>query len=299
MNYLITGGTGLIGSKLIAELQKDNSNNIRVYTRDSEKAASIMSGVDFTTTLTPKVIEESDIVINLAGEPIADKRWTLNQKDRICQSRWVITEQLVNLINNATNPPSVFISGSAIGVYGRQGSTPIDEEFKAYHSEFSNTVCERWEAIAETVNTEHTRLALLRTGIVLDKSAGALAKMIPPFKLGLGGKISSGEQMMSWIHVDDMVNAIMHTINHEQLVGAINMTAPTPVTNDEFSKVLAKTLSRPSVLTTPTFMLRLLFGEMADLLIYGQAVIPAKLLSSGFTFKYNQLDSALNNLLKS
>lgn len=299
MNYLITGGTGLIGRNLISTLNQNSSNMIKVLTRDIDKAASVVRDVDLISELSLNDIEEADIVINLAGEPIADKRWTVNQKDRICQSRWAITEQLTSLINQAISPPSVFISGSAIGIYGRQDNILIDEDFKTYHIEFSHNICERWESIAKQVNTEHTRLAILRTGIVLDKSAGALAKMLPPFKLGVGGKIATGSQMMSWIHIDDMVQAIMHIITQKQLEGPINMTAPTPVTNQIFSQELASALSRPAIFTTPKIILQLIFGEMSDLLLYGQAVTPAKLLSSGYQFQYSELSHALNDLLSS
>ncbi len=298
MKYLITGGTGLIGKKLIAALKRDNNNEITVFTRNIINGTALLPDIQLISAISLADIESVDVVINLAGEPIADKRWTLNQKDRICQSRWSITEQLVSLINQANTPPSLFISGSAIGVYGRQNSQPINESFTGFHQEFSRTVCQQWEAIAQQVNKDRTRLALLRTGIVLDRSGGALAKMLPPFKLGLGGKISSGQQMMSWIHIDDMVAAILHIIGHQELTDVINMTSPKPVSNEVFSKTLANTLSRPALFTTPRLLLKLLFGEMADLLLYGQAVMPAKLVSTGFTFKYEKLDEALTQLLK-
>lgn len=298
MNYLITGGTGCIGQALIKQLHTHNVN-ITVLSRNIEKAQmQLNSKVIIVGKLTLDNIENADIVINLAGEPIADKRWSQSQKDLICNSRWSITQNIVNLIKQATKKPKLFISGSAIGIYGRQGVAQINENFTDYNKEFTNTVCENWELIAEKANSPFTRVALLRTGIVLSKNHGALAKMLPPFKLGLGGKIGSGSQVMSWIHVEDMVNAILYIIENEQLSGPINMTAQNPVSNTEFTSHLSKTLNRPCIFTTPTLLLKLIFGEMSELLTYGQNVYPEKLLASGFNFKYTNVDSALNALIK-
>mgnify|MGYP000094305484 CR=1 FL=1 len=297
MNYLITGGTGLIGRNLISTLNQNSSNMIKVLTRDIDKAASVVSDVDLISELSLNDIEEADIVINLAGEPIADKRWTVNQKDRICQSRWAITEQLTSLINQAISPPSVFISGSAIGFYGRQTETKITESFELSHQEFTHDVCQTWENIALSTQAV-TRVCILRTGIVLDKHQGALSKMLVPFKLGLGGPIGNGEQYMSWIHKQDMINIITTLIHNQALSGIINATAPSPVTNQEFSKTLATILNRPCLCRVPKTVLQLLLGEMADLVLYGQNVIPEKLLNSGFKFQYPKLTSALENIFK-
>lgn len=298
MNILITGGTGFIGSHLIKRLQKDN-HNITVLTRNINNALKKLgSSVSYIDELTIAVIENSDAVINLAGEPIAEKRWTPGQKQKICQSRWRITSQLTTYINSAKNPPRVLISGSAVGIYGRQNSEAIDEEYIEFSSEFTNEVCAEWEYLALKSHTSATRVAILRTGVVLDKKAGALAKMLVPFKLGLGGKLASGEQMMSWIHIADAVNAIMHILDTDSLNGPINLTAERPVSNKKFTEVLASTLCRPCLLTTPKLVLTLLFGEMADILIYGQNVSPIKLKDSGFTFSYPTIEQAFNDLLK-
>jgi uncharacterized protein (TIGR01777 family) len=298
MNYLITGGTGLIGKALIKSLQMKNST-ITVLTRDSKAASSILNNeITFIDELLLSDIENIDIVINLAGESIADKRWSQNQKDKICESRWEITEKLAHLISLAENPPRLFISGSAIGIYGRQDNKPIDESFDHYHKEFTHEVCARWETLALEAYSNETRVALLRTGIVLDSESGALAKMLLPFKLGLGGKIGNGEQIMSWIHLQDMVSAILHIIENETLTGAINVTSPNAVTNQIFSKALSTELNRPCIFNTPASLLKLIFGEMADLLLFGQNVIPEKLIKSGFTFKYGHLTHALRDLLK-
>ena len=299
MNILITGGTGLIGRALILALfKRDSVINIVVLSRSADKVKQLFGdSVKTITCLSLAEIEQQDIVINLAGEAIADKRWTKTQKETICQSRWQITEQLAQLINSAQSPPGLFISGSAIGIYGRQSSQPIDEDFNDFHQEFSHEICAQWETLALHAETDNTRVCLLRTGIVLDKKGGALGKMLLPFKMGLGGYMASGEQVMSWIHIDDMCSAIIHIIENESLKGAINMVSPNPSTNKVFSQTLSHTLSRPCLLNTPSFMLKLIFGEMAELFIYGQHVVPAKLINTGFSFQFSDLDSALVDLI--
>lgn len=305
MKFLITGATGLIGKNLVNKLTKQTDSKlsqpheITVLTRQAKPVKAYFGEkVKIITELSIADIENTDTVINLAGEPIADKRWSKIQKDKICQSRWQLTEQLVSLINQAQQPPLTFISGSAIGFYGRQDNKPINESYQDTHDEFSHQICKRWEEIALGAQSDQTRVVILRTGIVLAKNGGALKKMLLPFKLGLGGHMASGEQMMSWIHIDDMVAAIAHLVEHKALEGAINLTAPNAVSNTDFSNTLATQLARPCFLFTPTWLLKLLFGEMADLLIYGQNVKPAKLLADGFTFKYEHLPEALNQIIQ-
>lgn len=298
MNILITGGTGLIGRSLIKALNVKNVQ-ITVLTRDIKKASACLdNNIKLINSLSIEDIENQQTIINLAGEPIADKRWSYRQKDKICKSRWNITKQLSTFIQQAKNPPSLFISGSAIGIYGRQDNDVIDENFQQFHPEFTHCVCDTWEKLALLAKSTKTRVALLRTGIVLDKNAGALAKMLLPFKLGLGGKISHGEQVMSWIHVEDVIAAILFILNTPTLEGAVNITSPNPVSNQVFTSTLAKALNRPSVITTPAFILKALFGEMADLLLFGQHVIPHKLQHNGFTFKYPNIETAINHLIQ-
>lgn len=297
MNVLITGGTGLIGKKLVNAFQQSKAN-ITVLTRDAVKALDKLgSNVTFIEKLDIASIENQDIIINLAGEPIANKRWSNAQKNKICQSRWGITKQLADLIHSAQNPPSLFISGSAIGVYGRQTDTPIDESFTQYHSEFTHDVCDKWEKLALRAESDITRVVILRTGIVLDSEGGALAKMLLPFKLGIGGKVGNGKQVMSWIHIDDMIQAILHIQNTPDLKGVTNITSKYPVSNAVFSHKLAQTLQKPGICTTPAILLKIMLGEMADLLLFGQCVIPNKLIKSGFHFQYPTIDKALKNLL--
>ncbi|WP_394174564.1 TIGR01777 family oxidoreductase [Thalassotalea litorea] len=299
MKLLITGGTGLIGSHFIRRYQDKyaftlvSRQHTPILSSDINQAA--ITFIDSLAALPH--LNDFDVVINLAGQPIVDKRWNRIQKQKICHSRWHITEQLSRLINDSDTPPRVFLSGSAIGFYGRQGEEEIDESFTDIYPEFSHQLCKVWEDKARLCHNK-TRLCLLRTGIVLERNRGALAKMIPPFRMGLGGRLSHGKQVMSWIHIDDMVAAMQFMIEHDSIRGPVNMTAPNPVSNREFSEALAKTLGRPNLATMPSFVVRALFGEMADLMLYGQRVLPIALLKAGFTFEHSQLDDALAQLLK-
>jgi len=297
MQILLTGGSGLIGSALIKHLT--NQHTIIVLTRNTIKAAQKLDNkVKLITQLSEVDFNHTDVVINLAGEPIADKRWSKHQKDIIEQSRWQITQQIVDKIKASETPPHTLISGSAIGYYGRQSNAPIDETFQDCFPEFTHSLCNKWEQIALEAESPYTRVCLVRTGIVLASRGGVLGKMLPAFKLGLGGPISTGEQVMSWVHIDDMVQLLLHILNTKQLSGAINATSPKPVSNAEFSKLLASTLKRPNAFRVPKFLLQQLLGEMSDLLLYGQNIIPQKLLDSGFVFQYPDIESAFSQLLK-
>ena len=297
MHIFITGGTGLIGRHLIPALLRDASTKITVLTRDTTKAkASLPDNVALVTSLDDTLdFDDVDAVINLAGEPIADKRWSETQKTRICESRWQITQQLTDKINAAKQPPATFISGSAIGYYGRQGDKLVTEAFTEVHHEFTHTVCEKWERIALQASPK-TRVCLLRTGVVLSHDGGALSKMRLPFSLGLGGRIGDGNQYMSWIHINDMVAAILFLLKHENCEGAYNLTAPTPVTNSEFVKAYAASLGRPAIFPMPALALKLLMGEAADLLLTGQRVVPHKLVDAGFEFSFTDIGSAFADI---
>ena len=295
MKILITGGSGLIGSSLISMLRPCD---VSVYTRNVAMAEQILGHkVQFLSSLTHlSNLDDYDVVINLAGEPIVNKKWTDKQKHKIEHSRWSITEDIVTLINAGENPPKLLISGSAIGFYGRQEDNIIDEKFSSAHDEFSHRLCERWEFLAKEAESDKTRVCILRTGVVITKRGGALQKMLLPFKLGLGGPMGDGSQYMSWIHLEDMLQGIAHLIANESCQGVYNFTAPNPVTNAEFSRELAASLSRPCVFKVPEFVLRLMMGEMADLVIYGQRVIPSRLEESGYKFIYPTISQALDCL---
>jgi len=291
MQIFITGGTGLIGKHLITRLAPEH--DITVLSRSASKAhAALPATVTVIKNLDSIAnFDDYDVIINLAGEPIADKRWTSQQKHQICQSRWQITTALVTKINASATPPHTFISGSAIGYYGRQGDKPVTENNTEPHQEFTHEVCQRWEQIAETVK-QHCRVCLLRTGVVLAAEGGALEKMRLPFKLGLGGPIGSGEQYMSWIHLDDMVEGICFLMTNSRCSGPFNLTAPQPVTNKAFVSAFANALNRPSFMSMPGFALKVIMGEAADMLLTGQRVIPQKLLDAGFEFKFDSVDKA-------
>jgi len=297
MKILITGGSGLIGSSLISILRPCD---VSVYTRNVAMAEQILGHkIHFLSSLTHlSNLDDYDVVINLAGEPIANKKWTDEQKYKIEHSRWSITEDIVTLINAGKNPPKLLISGSAIGFYGRQEDNIIDENFSSPHDEFSHRLCERWEFLAKKAQSDKTRVCILRTGVVITKRGGALQKMLLPFKLGLGGPIGDGSQYMSWIHLEDMLQGIAHLIANESCHGIYNFTAPNPVTNAEFSRELAASLSRPCILKVPEFMLRMMMGEMADLVLYGQRVVPTRLEESGYKFIYPKISQALDCLRK-
>ncbi|MDD1781459.1 TIGR01777 family oxidoreductase [Enterovibrio sp. ZSDZ35] len=295
MHILITGGTGLIGRALIDQL---SDHQITLLTRSPSKARSMFSrslrcieNIDELDNF-----NDIDAVINLAGEPIVDKRWSDQQKGIICSSRWGITEQLVKKILEADNPPHTFISGSAVGIYGNQGDKEIDESFISNATDFAHAVCDNWEKIAVRAKASKTRVCLLRTGIVLSQEGGALKKMLLPYQLGLGGPIGAGKQYFPWIHIDDMVGGILYLLNTESASGAFNLTAPNPVTNKAFSQALAGALHRPHILFTPPFAIKLMLGEAGQLLLEGQRAVPKALLESGYKFQFSEIRPALDNI---
>lgn len=297
MRILLTGATGLIGRNLTAFLLSQ-THQVTALTRDPQRANHLFGQqVTYWSTLDDKDdLNDFDAVINLAGEPIAEKRWTSQQKEILCQSRWQITERLTTLIKASSQPPTVFISGSAVGFYGDQGQAIITEEEPPHH-EFTHQLCERWENLALAAESRHTRVCLLRTGIILAPKGGALAKMVPLFRLGLGGPIGDGRQYLSWIHIEDMVHGIYYLLTTEKLNGPFNMVSPYPVHNEQFTATLAEVLNRPSVIRTPASAIRLLMGESAILVLGGQRAVPKRLEEAGFSFRYYELEEALREVL--
>jgi len=303
MKILLTGATGFIGHQLVARLCQEHQ--LTILTRSPAKAHQLLGGAHQYLAHLSGISElnKYDAIINLAGEPIANKRWSVSQKQMICNSRWDITARLTELCLASETPPSVFISGSAIGIYGHQGSTPIDESYDLTpldepmsRGDFPHQVCARWEKLAQDAASEHTRVCILRTGLVLGLSGGAMARMLTPFKLGLGGPIGNGQQGMSWIHQDDIV-ALIQFLLTEQCSGVYNATAPTPVSNYKFAKLLGLALSRPALVPMPAIVLKLALGEMSQLLTEGQYILPTRALEAGFTFRYPKLEQAFSALL--
>lgn len=297
MKILVTGGTGLIGGHLVPRLQA-LGHQVIVLTRDPDKARKqLNSRVTLWNTLEDKQnLDGIDAVINLAGEPIADKRWSAAQKERLCQSRWRITQKLAELINTSETPPSVLISGSATGYYGDLGEVVVTEE-EPPHNEFTHKLCARWEQIACEAQSEKTRVCLIRTGVVLAPKGGILGKMIPPFRLGLGGPIGNGRQYLAWIHIDDMVNAILWLLDND-LRGPFNMVSPYPVRNEQFAHALGHALQRPAILRVPATVIRLLMGESSVLVLGGQRALPKRLEAAGFAFRWYDLEEALADVVR-
>lgn len=295
MRFLITGGTGFIGSALCEHLLRCD-HSITIQTRHPESVNGNIAFIERLEDLNPS--EVFDVVINLTGEPIANKRWSEGQKQKIINSRLETTEGLVEFFRRAEQKPELFISGSAIGFYGIGTSDEAIDEKGLGDSSFSSQLCQQWEASALQAKLLGIRTCLLRTGIVLGQGGGALAKMTLPFKLGLGGKIGSGNQWMPWIHLDDLVGMIDYCVHHPDISGPINGTAPNPVTNAEFTTALGGVVNRPTILPMPGFVVKLLMGKMGEeLLLAGKKVIPLKAQQAGFQFKYEYLDDALSDIL--
>ena len=294
---LVTGGSGFIGSQFCKKAATKDWQ-VKVLSRNPVKAANILpESVQAISDLT-QINQPIDILINLAGEPIADRRWSDKRKATIIQSRIQTTQKLFEYFKHVDMPPSVVISGSAIGYYGGgiANNQPVTED-GSVEPNFSSQLCAQWEKTAQQFEQLGARVCLLRTGIVLGNQ-GALSKLLPAFKLGLGGPIATGKQWMPWIHIEDMVEIIAYAIQND-LSGPINCTAPNPVTNYEFAKTLGKVLKRPAIAPMPATLVKLLFGQMGDeLMVQGQCVIPQKLQQHGFKFSHVSLESALCNILK-
>lgn len=297
MKILITGATGLIGRHLTARLLELGHDVIAV-SRDTSKArarldprVAIWKGLHERENL-----DGIDAVINLAGEPIADKRWSSAQKERLCQSRWKTTERLVTLFQASQTPPGVLISGSATGYYGDLGEVVVTEE-EPPHNEFTHKLCARWEQIASVAQSDRTRVCLLRTGIVLAPEGGILGKLLPLFRLGLGGPSGNGRQYLPWIHIDDMVSGIIWLLTHD-LRGPFNMVSPYPVRNEQFAHTLGHVLHRPAFIRQPASALRLAMGESSVLVLGGQRALPKRLEASGFIFRWFDLEEALHDVVR-
>jgi len=251
-----------------------------------------------TSEIDASALEGIDAAVHLAGENISEGRWTDEKKKRIVDSRIKGTTLLSETLAGLKNKPSVLISASAIGYYGNRGDELVNEASKP-GSDFLSDVCVQWEQSTSAAKMAGIRVVNIRIGVVLSTKGGALAKMLLPFKMGVGGKVGNGDQYMSWIALDDLISAILFLIDTDSIQGPVNITTPNPVTNAEFTKSLGKALSRPTILPAPAFALRMVFGEMADaLLLSGARVDPVKLKASKYTFKYPQLDAALKSILK-
>lgn len=298
MRILIAGGTGFIGKAMLREWAAHHT--IEVLTRDPSKAqlppnARAVGWDGKTLGAWTQHVEGADVLINLAGETIA-QRWNPEVKQRLWDSRVKTTELLVQAVQSAQSPPRVMLQASAIGIYDQNPETTCDEDSPPATG-FLADLGKAWEAAARSVSERGVRLCLMRIGIVLGEGGGALERMLTPFKLGVGGPVGSGKQWLSWIHLDDIVGAAAFLMARDDLSGAFNFTAPNPVTMNEFAKTLGKVLLRPAVFRAPAFALRLMMGEMAELVLEGSRVLPTRLLEAGYEFRYPTLETALRALL--
>jgi len=299
MKIAVTGATGLIGAALCERLRQEG-NDVLVITR-RENSSSPFPVVHWNPErgeLDTRSLEGVDAVVHLAGETIAE-RWTREKKERIRTSRVAGTRFLVDGLKRLSKRPSVLIGSSAVGFYGNRGDEELDEGSPP-GTGFLPEICQAWEAEVARASELGMRAVRLRTGIVLSTKGGALAKMLLPFKLGLGGPVGSGSQWMSWIHIDDVVGGYHFALHHSDLSGAANLTAPQPVRNADFTRALGRALGRPAFLPAPGFALKLIFGEMAqDLLLDGQKVLPRRLESAGYKFQHTGVDDALADAVSS
>jgi hypothetical protein len=312
MRIVIAGGTGFLGRPLAAALAADGHDVVILSRSAASQGASAPRGAQGSRhsprpggprpiAWTPNgdvgpwatEIDGADAVVNLAGESIAGARWTAAHKQRILESRVKATRSLADAIRRAAAPPPVFVSGSAVGYYGRCGDQKITEEAPA-GSDFLAQVCVQWEAEAARAASDRTRVVAIRTGLPLEKDGGALPPMLLPFRFGAGGPVGSGRQYWPWIHRDDWIAIVRWSIHTAAVMGPVNATGPAPVTNADFAKALGRAMHRPAFMPAPAFALRLLLGEMADaLLLSGQRAVPAKAERLGFTFRYRSVDDAL------
>ena len=300
-NVLVTGGTGFIGSRVCDALH-EKTYTVRVVSRDPERAKTKLQSVDDVYAWNPETeqlpsesLTEVQAVIHLAGESIAG-RWNDKKKQRIRDSRILSTRNLVGSFAASDTKPEVLVCASAIGLYGNTGDESFSEESPS-GSDFLCEVCKEWEAEAQKANDLGIRVVHIRIGLVLGMGGGLLEQVLPPFRIGAGGKLGNGQQWMSWIHVDDVVGIILHALQNEEIRGALNATAPTPVRNIEFTKTLGAVLRRPAIFPVPAFALHLIMGEFAEFVVLSQNVLPERTEASGYEFQFPTLESALKDLL--
>ena len=297
MRSFVTGGTGFVGQHLVRRLERPV-----VAGRDPHRIRRLL-GSDVIPcpwqlggSLNRDLLPEVDTVFHLAGEPVASGRWNTSRKQRIMDSRVLGTRNLVAALAGMDRPPRVLVCASAIGYYGARGDEPLAED-AAPGTDFLARVCQAWEAEAGTAAQLGIRVVSVRIGVVLGRGGGALARMLPPFRLGLGGRIGSGDQFMSWIHIDDLVGILLHAATTGEVQGPVNGVAPRPVRNREFTATLASVLHRPALMAVPAWVLRAGVGEFAETLLGSQKVVPEKILQAGYSFLYPELRGALGQLL--
>ncbi len=304
MRVAVIGGTGFIGQVVIRAL-RERGDAVIALSRDIFRAKEILGdGIELVhweagggTGPWTNEISLADAVVNLSGESIFAKRWDSAYKARIWRSRVDGTRQIVEAIGRQQQRPRILINASAIGVYGPRGDEPLDES-SAPGNDFLAQMVQAWEAEAAKAEALGVRVVRLRTGVVLEKSGGALAQMLPPFKMFLGGWMGTGKQYLSWIHRDDIMGIILYSLTHAEVHGPVNATSPHAVTNKQFSLALGRALHRPVLLPVPAFALKIMLGETAEAILSGQNVVPKAITAAGYQFKYPELDGALQSILQ-
>ena len=300
MEIAITGSSGLIGTAVLAELRQAGHRAIPVVRPDRAAESDAIHWDPSRGEIDASSFEGLDAVVHLAGAGIGDRRWTPDQKRRVLESRTIPTTLLAETLAGLAKPPSVLVSGSAIGWYGNRGAEILTEASPAPSPpDFLADVCRQWEAATAPAESAGIRTVHLRTGVVLAAEGGVLKRMLLPFRLGLGGRIGSGDQYLSWIAIDDEIGAILHAITHPEISGPLNASAPTPATNAEFTATLGRVLKRPTMLPTPVPALKLVYGSelVQHLLLEGQRVLPARLEATGYSFARPDLAYALRLIL--
>jgi uncharacterized protein (TIGR01777 family) len=293
MKILISGSSGLVGTAATAALQSDGHSVSRLVRPGGTQKPADVRWDPMTATVDIPAMEGTDVVIHLSGAGIGDARWTDARKQVLRSSRIDTTRVLVDSLSRMKRKPAALLVASAIGYYGPRGDEILTES-SSNGSDFLALTCRDWEAEAQRAESADIRTVMLRFGIVLSAKGGALPKMLPPFKLGVGGRLGDGKQWMSWVAMEDVVAAIRFAISNASLHGPVNMVAPNPVRNEEFTRLLAAMLHRPAIFPAPAFMLRVILGEMADALLLGSdRVQPEKLLAAGFPFRFQILEPAL------
>ncbi|GAB7531727.1 TIGR01777 family oxidoreductase [Pseudomonas sp. 3A(2025)] len=297
MHILLTGGTGLIG-KALCQFWQAQGHQLTAWSRHPDQVRRLcgeqVRGIAQLQELDGQTV---DAVVNLAGAPIADRPWTRKRRLLLWDSRIHLTEQILAWIERQPQRPQVLLSGSAVGWYGDGGERELDESTQPVKEDFASHLCLAWEETALRAEAMGVRVVLLRTGLVVSAKGGMVQRLLPPFKLGLGGPIGNGRQWMPWVHIDDQVGAIDFLLNHSDARGPYNLCAPSPVRNREFAKTLGTVLNRPAFMPMPGLALRILLGEMSGLLLGGQRARPARLQEAGYTFRFTQLHDALRNVL--
>ncbi|HYO63127.1 MAG TPA: TIGR01777 family oxidoreductase [Pyrinomonadaceae bacterium] len=300
MRIVVSGATGLVGSSLVPSLVADGHEVTRLVRRSSEGAGGGVRDVLWNPAegrLDAGEVEGHDAFVHLAGENVAE-RWTPEKKRRIKESRTKGTRLMAETIASLKERPRAFVSASAVGFYGADRGETLLDEASGPGSDFLADVCREWEAACGPARAAGVRTANLRIGVVLSEEGGALAKMLPPFRLGAGGRIGGGRQWMSWIALDDVLGIIRRALTDEALAGPVNTVAPRPARNEEFTKTLGRVLNRPTVFPVPAFAVKLMFGEMGEALLLGSArVEPARLRAAGYEFQYPELEGALRRAL--